>query len=265
MKAARAAALLAAVATASCGAPLMKLPAGPGEPASDGAAALARAVATCSTVSTISAEVAVSGSVGGDRVRGRLLAGLAAPDSLYMEAPAPFGAPAFVLGASGGDATLVLPRDRRVLEHGRPEEVLAAMTGVPLTPAELRTTLTGCAAEAAAGDGGGARALGADWRVLDGEPVRYLRRERSTAPWRLVSVVRSGADGWRADYAGFVSDLPRSIRLVSNTPRRFDLRLELSQVDLNVALEPSTFRVKIPAGLEPITLGELRASGPLAP
>ena len=52
---------------------------------------------------------------------------------------------------------------------------------------------------------------------------------------------------------------------MSNTPRRFDLRLELSQVDLNVALEPSTFRVKIPAGLEPITLGELRASGPLAP
>ncbi|MGC4080966.1 MAG: hypothetical protein QM736_02325 [Vicinamibacterales bacterium] len=206
MKAARAVAFLAAVMAASCGAPLMKLPSGPGEPASDGAAALAQATATCQTISTISAEVGVSGSVAGSRVRGRLLTGLASPDSLYMEAPAPFGAPVFVLGASQGDATLVLPRDRRVLEHGRPEDVLAAVTGVPLTPADLKATLTGCIARA--DDAGEARAVGANWRVLDGDERRYLRRENASSPWRLVSVVRTGTDGWRADYSAFSGDLP---------------------------------------------------------
>src|SRR5690242_870483 len=125
MRLARAAALaLAALAATSCGAPLLKLPTGTGTPAPDAADALAQATRTCRTVSTFSAEIAVSGSVGGQRLRGRLLAGLAAPASMYMEAPAPFGGPLFVLAATADDATLLLPRDRRVLEHGRPDQVL---------------------------------------------------------------------------------------------------------------------------------------------
>lgn len=263
MRLARAVALGAAVLAASCGAPLMKLPMGPGEPAPDAAPLLAGATATCRTVSTLSAEVAVSGSVNGSRMRGRVLTGLAAPDSLYMEAPAPFGAPVFVMGARGGEATLLLPRDRRVLEHGRPEEILSAVAGAPLSPAELRSTLTGCTG-ADRTDGGDTRAFGADWRVLEGEPVVYLRRQRSQDPWRLVAAVRSGVDGWRADYSNFSGDLPRSIRLTSNAPHRFDLRLELSQVDVNVALESSTFTVTIPPGVAPISIDELRASGPFA-
>ena len=191
MTAARAAVFAAAVLAASCGAPLMKLPTGPGAPTSDAAALLEQATAACRRVSTISAELAVSGSVGGRRLRGRLLAGLAAPASLYIEAPAPFGAPLFVLGASGGEATLLLPRDRRVLEHGLPGEVLAAITGVPLDPADLKATLTGCV-KGAVSDTDEARSFGDGWRVIAGDRVRYLRRERPADPWRLVSVVRSG-------------------------------------------------------------------------
>jgi hypothetical protein len=241
----------------------MKLPAGPGVPASDGAALLAQATAACSRISTISAEIGVTGSVNGSRVRGRLLAGLAAPDSLYMEAPAPFGAPLFVLGATRGDATLVLPRDRRVLEHGKPDAVLGAVTGVPLSPADLRATLTGCV-DADAGATADTKAFGADWRVIDGRALRYLRRERADSPWRLVSVVHSGADGWRADYSDFANDLPRRIRLIAAERRRFDLQLALSQVEVNVELEPSTFRVNVPQGTQPISLDELRAGGPLS-
>jgi hypothetical protein len=262
MRSARAAVFAAALLTTSCGAPLMKLPAGPGVPAPDAANLLEQATTACSKVKTLSAEVGVSGSVNGSRVRGRLLAGVAVPDSLYMEAPAPFGAPVFILGATGGDATLLLPRDRRVLEHGRPDEVLAAVTGVPLTPAELSATLTGCTSTA--GTGAETRAFGNDWRVIAGEPVRYLHRDRADAPWRLVSVVHSGDAGWRADYSNFGNELPRSIRLIATERKRFDLRLELSQVDLNVELEPSAFRVKVPAGTQPISLEELRAGGPLS-
>jgi len=258
-----AAALCAASAClAGCGAPFLKLPAGPGVPASDGAALLDQATAACRRVTTISAEIAVSGSVGGRRVRGRLLAGLAAPDSLYVEAPAPFGAPLFVIGASGGDATLVLPRDRRVLEHGRPGDVLDAIAGVPLDPADLRSALTGCTTGAVADTE--ARAFGSEWRVIAGDRLSYLRRDRAVEPWRLVSVAIPGAAGWRADYQDFVDDLPRRVRLTSNEPRRFDLKLALSQVEVNVVLDRSTFRVTIPEGTQPISIDELRASGPFS-
>jgi len=263
MRRLRAVALLAALSTASCAVPLMKLPAGPGVAASDGSARLAEATAACLDVSTISAALTVSGRVHGNRVRGRLLAGLAAPDSLYMEAPAPFGGPLFVLAASNGDATLLLPRDHRVLEHGQPEAVMEAIAGVPLSPANLKSTLSGCDGSAA-GANGDARAVGDDWRILAGEPVRYLRRDRATGAWHVVSVVHGGADGWRVDYAGFVGGLPRSIRLLSNAPQRFDLQLELSQVDINVGIDATAFHVTLPPGMQPISIDELRAGDTLS-
>jgi hypothetical protein len=268
MIAARAAAACAvALVAASCGAPLIKLPTGAGVPATDGAEALAQATTACGRVRAISAEVAVSGSVGGHRLRGRLLVGLAEPASAYIEAPAPFGAPLFVFGASGGDATLLLPRDRRVLEHGRPADVLEAIAGVPLDPSDLRATLTGCATVGRDGPSGpaiAAKAFGDTWRLIPGDRQIYLHRDRPSEPWRVVSVDQPGADGWRADYRTFDADLPRSITLKSHAAKRFDLRLELSQVEINPVLEPSTFRVNIPAGTAPIPLADLRASGPLA-
>jgi outer membrane lipoprotein-sorting protein len=54
------------------------------------------------------------------------------------------------------------------------------------------------------------------------------------------------------------------VRIISNEPGRFDLRLELSQVDLNVELKASAFQVAIPPGTQPIAIDELRAGGPLS-
>ena len=122
----------------------MKLPSGPGAPAPDITDILAQATRTCRGIRTFTAEIAVSGSVGASRTRGRLAAGLAAPASARLEAVAPFGEPLFIFAATGNDATLLLPRDRRVLEHGPPDEVLEAIAGVPLGAADLRATLTGC-------------------------------------------------------------------------------------------------------------------------
>jgi hypothetical protein len=92
----------------------------------------------------------------------------------------------------------------------------------------------------------------------------YLHRQRSGEPWRLVAIVQTGANGWRADYRDFLNDLPRDISLVSTDPGRFTLRLGLSQVEINRPLEPSTFHVNIPPGTETLTLDELRADGPLS-
>jgi len=241
----------------------MKLPAPGGAPAADARDALMQATDACRSVNTLSAEIGVSGSVGGQRLRGRLLVGVAAPASARIEAIAPFGQPVFIFVARGGDATLLLPRDDRVLEHGKPEAVLAAVTGLPLDAADLRRALTGCVALPQAAEG---RTAGDDWRAVtvDRSTV-YLHRDAASQPWRLVAIEHKPADAgeWRAEYRDHQNGQPRSVRLVSRDGRRFDLRLALSQVDVNTSLGAEVFRVEIPPRAVPISLRELEDAGPL--
>lgn len=262
--------LFVAVLATGCGVPLMKLPAGPGERADDAGAALAQATATCRRVRTLAAEVSVEGSVAGRRVRARLEAGVAAPASARLEAMASFGAPFFIFVTTGNDAAVLLPRDRRLLEHASPRAVLEAVAGVPLDAAELRAVLTGCVLEAGETDG---RAMGDSWRLVPSEtgPHAYLHRDRAADPWRLVAMVQQGrasARGWRAEFSDFSGDLPETIRVTSASgvgrDQSFDLRLRLSQVTTNVPLEAGVFRLEDSGDTEPITLDELASSGPLA-
>ena len=260
-----AAAVCALLLTIGCAPRLLKLPTGPLAPASDARDAVADATAACHAVSSLSAEIAVSGSVGGRGFRGRLQGGVAKPASARLEAVAPFGAPIFILVVRGNDATLLLPRDDRVLQHGRPADVLEAVAGVPLDASDLLTTLTGCvvAPDLESGATVGGSNDSRDWRVVkDGPADVYVRRDPNAGRWHIVAVVRSGADGWRAEYKDFEDGLPRTIRLVSADPKRFDLRLSLSQVDVNPQLGPDVFRVDIPRSATPITLNELRDARP---
>jgi len=260
----RAAALLVALLSTACGAPLMKLPSAPGAPAPDAADALNQATLACRPISSITAEVGITGSIRGQRLRARLIAGLAAPASARLEAFA-LSQQVFIFTSRGNDATLLLPREGRVLEHGQPGEVLEAVTGLPLDASGLRLTLTGCAASGANAAFG--RQIGDDWRVVDDQfGDLYLRRESRAGPWRLVAAVHreAGRPEWRAEYGNFQNGLPHAIRLASTDTRRFDLRLALSQVDINVPLEAAAFEVKIPAATRPMTIAELRNSGPLS-
>lgn len=256
------AALVALVLSASaCGAPLMKLPSGPGAPAPDAADALTAATAACRAVSSISADIAASGSVGGQRLRGHLLTGLAAPDSARLEAVAPIGQPLFIFVAKAGDATLLLPRDGRVVEHGPPAAVLEAVAGVRLDPAELRDALTGCVPVVAAAQG---RSLGADWRLVSvGSTDVYLHRDAKSGSWQVLAATHKPATGsWRAEYRDFDAGLPRGVHLVSTDGKRFNLTLSLSQVALNESLEAAVFRIEVPDGTERITLDDLKNARP---
>ena len=264
----RVAGLFVLLACASCAPRLMKLPSGNGIPVPD-LSVLAEATAACRAVSTITAEVGVTGSVGGRALRGRLLAGLAAPASARLEAVAPFGQPLFILAASGDNATLFLPRDGRVLERGRPEAVLEAIAGVPLDAAALRNALTGCSSGV---DAGVARAFGDDWQVVGSRVADlYVHRESRATMWRLVAVVhrQPGRPSWRAEFSDFQNgpsrSLPRSVRLTTTDSNGFDLRLTMSQVEINAPLDANVFQVRVPPGTKPITLEELRQSGPLGP
>jgi hypothetical protein len=266
--------VIVALAAASCGAPLMKLPSGPATPASDTADALRQATAECGAVRTLTAEVAASGKAAGSRFRGRLSTGVASPASARIEAIAPFGPPVFIFVATGDDATLLLPRDERILEHGRPADVLGAVAGVPLNAGDLFRTLTGCAPAPAGSAPLGALAEGSargdNWRVIS-DPAHvaevYLHREASTQPWRLAAVIRRPPDAtpWRAEYRDHQGGVPRSIRLASiDAPDRsaFDLTLRLSQVETNRPLGAEVFRIEAPQSASPITLDELRNARP---
>lgn len=255
-------ALVSLVAT-GCGAARLRLPTGPGAPAPDASSAFTASMAACRGVTSLSAEMAVSGTAAGQRLRGRVLVGLASPASALLDAAAPFGASLFIYAAHDGDATLVLPRDQRVLAHGNPAAVLEAVAGVPLDPVDLRRTLTGCAGSSEVQSG---RAFGEAWRMVtvEGDDA-YLRRVEGA--WRLAALLHrdDGGRGWRADYADFARDLPQSIRLTSDDGgRRFDLRLQLSQIAINPVLGPEVFALKTPPALSPITLEELRRTGPMA-
>ncbi len=260
----------------------MKLPAGPGTPAPDAVEVLAQASMACRGIRTLTAEVAASGKVNGQRVRVRLSVGVAAPASARIEAVAPFGAPLFILASQDDDTTLLLPRDDRVLQHGRSREVLDAVVGVPLDAAALRTLLTGCLPEAAAG--GTLTEAGPQWRLLhalrgDGRDDIYLHRAGGASQsWQVAAMVRTRVEdvgggslrenaAWLAEYGDRANGLPRSVRLVSvdengHPNNAFDLTLALSQVETNVSLGPEVFRVAAPRTATPITLDELRHARP---
>ena len=137
------------------------------------------------------------------------------------------------------------------------------MTGVPLSPDDLHQALTGCVA---AIDTSGGREAGETWRIFPGEHETYLHRVNANAPWQLLAVIHRPASrpAWRAEYRDFANGLPRTIQLVSEGASRFDLRVGLSQVESNAALDPATFVLRVPPGFTPITLDELREAGPLA-
>lgn len=220
----------------------------------------------------LTAEIAVSGHVGGGRLRGHMLAGVAAPDSLRLEGEAPFGRPIFVLVAHGGRGTLLLPRDGRVLADAHPAELLDALAGVSLSPADLLAIVSGCGTVDA--PSAGARAYGDDWVRVDqqGGGAAFLHRADRT--WQVLAALVPQAGGrlLRVDYADFSGGRPHAIRLTTTSSPAsasdagradvaVDLRLELSQVDINTTLGPEAFTVSVPADAVPITLEELRRSG----
>jgi hypothetical protein len=240
----------------------MTLPTGPGAPAADAVDALAQATTACRSVRSLTAEIALRGSADGRRLRVRLSAGVAAPASIRLEALAPFGPPIFLFVAVNEDATLLLPRDDRVLEHARPEAVLSAIAGPPLTAPELFAALTGCPPAGAQSEG---RELGGDWRVVrvSTGQIRsdlYVRREGGAQPWRFVAMTRDDPQlgAVRIEYRDFRDGLPFAIHMKSLEQDAFDLALSLSQVETNTPLGEDVFRLDIPASAGPITVDELR-------
>lgn len=250
---AAAAFVMAAVFAAGCAASAPQRPTGAGVDAPAALQTLAAATAHCRPLRTATAEIRLSGHAGRERVRARLVSGFAAPDSVRLEALAPFGPPALVLASNGTATTLLFPRDAQVLRDAPVAAVLDAITGLALDAADLRRVIFGCVT----GDGGRGTRYGDAWQVVEeGDTRAYLK---------AGVLVAADYRGWQVDYAAHQGGIARTVRVRRALGRGdLDLVAALDGVETNVDLDAAAFTVTVPANATPISLDELRAASPFA-
>jgi hypothetical protein len=247
--------ILVLASLTACGPRRVSLPTGAGIPASNFAEPYAAARAACESVRTIQAELALSGRAAGQRLRGRVLAGIV-PGALRLEGVAPFGGPVFILVADGARGTLLLARERRVVRDAPPEEILDALVGVRLGPDDLRAVLAGCAKAAA--EAVSAQSYGEDWLALTIASGGTIYLHRVDGSWRIVSA-RYG--DFAVDYLSFSGNRPSAVAVRG---RDVDVVLAVSQVELNADLPRDRLvALTVPDGVTPLSVTELRRAGPL--
>jgi hypothetical protein len=198
--------------------------------------------------------------VGADRrkVRGTLIAALTSVNEIYLSLSEPIGPPGFVLSGPGDRATLVIPRDKRVLVAPA-ADIVEALTGLRLEPRELMAVLTGCVVS------GGQPTSGGQAGDLRDVPIGSSRIWLQRAPdgWRSHAGTRPGlAVVYRAFAGRWPSDL--GLASASDAPTAFEFQVRAEQVVIDSPqVAAATFLPNPPAGATPITLDELRRLGPL--
>jgi hypothetical protein len=207
----------------------------------------------------------LSGRAGDERIRGTLHAGLAAPASIRFEAVAPFGAPIFILAGRDNRATLLFPRDNRVLPDAGVAEILEHITGLALGANDLRLILTGCLAEEARPSDG--RSWSGGWRTVSltgASGAEGAARLGITAYLRDVDgvahVVAADYGDWRVDYSNHRNGFPRTVRIRGEL---VDIAATLDQLEINTAIVDKAFAVDVPGNAERLTIEHLKSVAPL--
>jgi hypothetical protein len=245
---------VSALCVSACTPPRPTLPTGAGAPFAAFEAAYDEAVAGCRSARSLLAELGLSGRSGGERLRGRINAGIAAPSQIRLEGVA-FGRPIFVLASRDGAATLLLVRENRVVRDASPEAIIEALTGVALTPSELLAIVAGCGLGAATPSSG--RSFGEEWAAVDADgSVTYLRRVEGR--WRVGAAVRGDL---QVLYSDFGEGRASTVHLKAGSIA--DLRLGVSQLEINTTIDPKAFEVNVPPEAAPLSIEELRRAGPL--
>jgi hypothetical protein len=246
-----------AVAMSACARKPVALPTGPGTPFPDAQTAYEEAVKDCRSVRTIRATLGLSGRAGSTSLRGNVDAGFEAPEKIRLEGRHPIGRPVFILASPGPQTTLYMPRENRVMQDASATDIVEALVGLRLAPHDLRTLVSGCGFEVGQPSEGRqySDGLGA---VTVGGATTYLRQEQGR--WLVVGSSRSPLS---VRYSDFVSGRPSTLRLQATGTPAADVTVRLSDVNINVPLEPEVFAVDVPAGAQPLTIEELRRAGPL--
>jgi hypothetical protein len=252
--------ILLLVLLSGCAARRVTLPTDTGTPLPEVDRVLGDVTSACAGVRTLTAELALAGRVAGERVRGRVIAGLARPLAVRLEGVAPFGPPAFILAAHDQEAVLLLPRDRRLVRETSVARLLDALVGLALEADDLRAILTGCVVPAPRPLRGVLHQGGWASIALEEGATLYLRRQGSQWIPRAAS-----RDQWQIEYGGWQGGLPRSVRLTSEAqaPTPVDLTVAITQLATNIDLPSSAFTVEVPGETEVMSLEDLRRQGSL--
>jgi outer membrane lipoprotein-sorting protein len=257
--------------TVSCAPRIVSLPSGGGTDFPGYVPAFEQATRSCASVKTLVAVLSISGRTFRQRLRAKIDAGFEAPSRVRLELPAP-GKPFFTYVVNGKTATLVLPRDGRVLRDAPPVDTLEALTGVAIAPDDLRTIVAGCGL--ATGEVTRARGFDGGWVALYADRATTWLQQIA-GQWQLAVSTREGTPGLggplEVRYSDFVAGRAATIRLrmladdtrggelAANT----DLTIRLSQVEINEPIDPAAFSVEVPPAATPISLDDLRKAGPL--
>jgi hypothetical protein len=246
----------------ACAARMPARPSGTATPDPAAAAAFEAATAACKGFRSIEGELALSGRAGGERVRGRVLTGLEAGGAVRLEAPAPFGAPFFILAGRNETATLILPRERRVLKDTAVSAVLERLTGLALGADDLRRIVSGCLVDQAIPADG--RQFAGGWQAVTIGPdrVAYLR----TVDGRPL-LVAADYGPWHVDYSRHAGGFPRTVRVrragAATSDDAIDITARVEQLEVNTPINPRAWEVEVPSNADPMTLDELRSIAPL--
>jgi hypothetical protein len=241
----------------------VSLPKGAGTPLADFSAPYAEATADCIGVKSLTASIKVSGRAGSTKLSARIDSGFAAPAAIRLEGFPRInfgGRPFFILVSSGGEGTLVMPRDARVLRGAPPAAIVEALTGIALGPADLRSIVGGCGLQTVPPSSG--RSFPKGWASVDaGDTAVFLRSIGGR--WRVAGAVRGALTVTYSDFTGGKAATVRVSLSAGSGRAAADLVLRLSQVELDPALDAKTFDVEVPPDAVPLTLEELRRAGPL--
>ena len=248
---------------AACAARTPPRPAGTPSPDPAAAEAFVTATAACKGFRSIEGELSLSGRAGGERVRGRILTGLESGGAVRLEAVAPFGAPFFILAGRAERATLLLPREQRVLKDTAVRDVLERITGLSLGAEDLRLIVSGCLVETPSPSDG--RQWGGGWRAvtIGPERVAYLRVQNGQPV-----LIAADYGPWHIDYSAHAGGFPRVVRVrragAQAKADEIDITARIEQLQVNTQINPLAWNVEVPSGADPMTLDELRSIAPLA-
>jgi hypothetical protein len=245
--------------TSACATRLYRPPTEPSAPFADAAGVWRAVSARCSDARIFVAEIRVDGWVGSSRQRfsATLHSAFTRENDLYLEVPGP--GRSFVQMAGRAEHTvLLLPRDERVL-RAPTRDIVEALTGLRWDGVDLLNVLSGCVTDPAPNVTGRTHA---DRAAMDlGRDTRAWIRKRQGV-WQVEAATRDGLlVEYRARDGVFPSEVRVSATAAGSTPLQVTFRI--SQVQVNVDLDPKTFTLIVPGPFVPMTLDDLRSVRPL--
>ena len=248
-----------AIVLPACAARAPARPGGTAAPDSTAAAAFAQATKPCAGLKTMTGALHLSGRAGSERIRGTLLTGLEAPAAVRFEAVAPFGQPFFILAGRENRASLLLPRENRLLADASGPDLLQRLTGLSRNATDLRLILTGCLSEQPEPSEG--RSWPGGWRAVSiGADVTAYMKTVNAAP----AVVAADRGVWRIDYGAHQNGWPRTVRIRSAEPGvTIDITASIEDLHVNTSIDDKAFAIAVPAGAAPMTIDDLRSVQPL--